>query len=52
MVFDEGRPFKSNLIWAPSTNRWVVTVSVPVRVPAVTAQVRHALSLGVPATHL
>lgn len=52
IVFQDGKPFTSNLIWAPATKQWAVTLSVPVRVPAVTGPVQYALSIGVPATHL
>lgn len=51
VIFTEGRPYTSDLIWAPVTNQWAVTLSVPVRVPAVTGEVRFALTIGVPATY-
>ncbi|WP_046869453.1 cache domain-containing protein, partial [Microvirga massiliensis] len=50
-IFGEGKPFTSNLIWAPITQQWAVTLSMPVRVPAVTGEVYYALTLGVPAAH-
>jgi two-component sensor histidine kinase len=52
VIFGEGKPFTSNLIWAPITRQWAVTLSVPVRVPAVTGEVHYALTIGVPAAHL
>ncbi|WP_262270474.1 sensor histidine kinase [Microvirga yunnanensis] len=51
VIFTEGRPYTSDLIWAPVTKQWAVTLSVPVRVPAVTGEVRFALTIGVPATY-
>ena len=42
----------SNLIWAPVTKQWAVTLSVPVRVPTVAGEVKYALSIAVPATQL
>ncbi|WP_201864878.1 sensor histidine kinase [Microvirga soli] len=51
VIFTEGRPYTSDLIWAPVTNQWAVTLSVPVRVPAVTGKVRYAITTGVPATY-
>jgi two-component sensor histidine kinase len=51
VIFTEGQPYTSNLIWAPVTSQWAVTVSVPVRVPAVTGDVRFALTAGLPATY-
>ncbi len=51
VIFTEGRPYTSDLIWAPVTKQWAVTLSVPVRVPAVTGEVQFALSTGVPATY-
>jgi two-component sensor histidine kinase len=51
VVFTEGRSYTSDLIWAPVTNQWAVTLSVPVRVPAVTGKVRFALTTGVPAAY-
>src|ERR671913_2394788 len=52
VIFDEGRPYTSNLIWAPVTKQWAVTLSVPVRVPPLTGDVKFALSTAVPATYL
>jgi two-component sensor histidine kinase len=51
VIFTEGRSYTSDLIWAPVTNQWAVTLSVPVRVPAVTGKVRFALTTGVPAAY-
>jgi two-component sensor histidine kinase len=51
VIFNEGRSYTSDLIWAPVTNQWAVTLSVPVRVPAVTGKVRFALTTGVPAAY-
>jgi hypothetical protein len=51
VIFTEGRPYTSDLIWAPLTNQWAVTLSIPVRVPAVTGKVRYAITTGVPATY-
>jgi two-component sensor histidine kinase len=51
VIFTEGRSYTSDLIWAPVTNQWAVTLSVPVRVPAVTGKVRYAITTGVPATY-
>ncbi|WP_114943859.1 sensor histidine kinase [Microvirga calopogonii] len=50
-IFTEGRPYTSNLIWAPLTKRWAVMLSVPVRVPVVAGEVRFALTTGLPATY-
>ena len=52
VIFNEGKPFTSNLIWAPVTKQWAVTLSMPIRVPPVTGEVKYALSIGVPASHL
>ena len=52
VIFNEGRPFTSNLIWAPVTKQWAVTLSVPIRVPPATADVKYALTIGLPAAHL
>jgi two-component sensor histidine kinase len=51
VIFTEGRSYTSDLIWAPVTDQWAVTLSVPVRVPAVTGKVRFALTTGVPAAY-
>jgi hypothetical protein len=50
VIFTEGRPYTSDLIWAPVTNQWAITLSVPVRVPA-TGDAKFALTIGVPATY-
>jgi two-component sensor histidine kinase len=52
VIFNEGKPYTSNLIWAPVTKQWAVTLSVPVRVPPVTGDVKYALTVGLPARHL
>ncbi|HEX2137412.1 MAG TPA: sensor histidine kinase [Microvirga sp.] len=52
VIFDEGKPFTSNLIWAQVTKQWAVTLSVPVRVPPVSGEVGYALTIAVPASHL
>ena len=31
VIFTEGRPYTSDLIWAPVTQQWAVTLSVPVQ---------------------
>ncbi len=51
VIFENGQTYTSDLIWAPVTKQWAVTLSVPVRVPAVTGEVRFALSAGIPATY-
>ncbi len=51
VIFDQGQPFTSNLIWAPATRQWAVTLSVPVRASE-SEDVRYALTLAVPAAHL
>ena len=52
VLFEEGKAYTSNLIWAPVTKQWAVTLSVPVRVPTVAGEVKYALSIAVPATQL
>jgi two-component sensor histidine kinase len=52
VIFNDGKPYTSNLIWAPVTNQWAVTLSVPVRASPSTREARYALSVGVPASHL
>jgi two-component sensor histidine kinase len=51
VIFGKGKPYISNLIWAPVAQTWAVTLNAPVRVPAVTGDVRYAITVAVPATY-
>jgi two-component sensor histidine kinase len=49
VIFELGQGFTSNLIWAPVTEQWAVTLSVPVR-PKPEDPVEYALTIGIPAS--
>jgi len=51
VIFAGGLPYTSNLVWAPLTKQWAVMLSVPVRAPATTSEVKFALTAGLPATY-
>lgn len=51
VIFTERRSYTSDLIWAPVTQQWAVTLSVPVRSAAAPDEVAFALTTGLPATY-
>lgn len=50
-IFNEGRSYTSDLIWAPVTSQWAVALSVPVRASAPSGDVKFALTTGLPASY-
>jgi two-component sensor histidine kinase len=52
IIFDEGKPYVSNLIRARVAESWAITLSVPVRASPESSEVRYALTAVIPVSYM